>query len=180
MHIPSQGGSFCCREGRRNLASYFASCRECSCITPADGKPNVPATSDKNNDADKRLEDAASAVSCHRRHLQRGRRLAASGAISGAVSAGELGRCHLRAVLSFSWASLVKESPLPGMFWHCQGTGRGWLLLERELLSLQPGRWKESSPGACSCLGHPLLATKELRIAQSFPWCPLVISVYGL
>lgn len=57
------------------------------------------------------------------------------------------------------------------------GNGHG---LERELLSLQPGRWQESSPGACSRLGHPLLATKELRIAQSFPWCPLVISVYGL
>lgn len=36
------------------------------------------------------------------------------------------------------------------------------------------------SGALCSHLGHPLLETEELKIAQSFPWCPLVISVYGL
>lgn len=58
-------------------------------------------------------------------------------------------------------------------------------MIVRELLSLQQGRCEEGSLVImlrCTMyhLSHFLLETKELKIAQSFPWCPLVISIYGL
>lgn len=60
------------------------------------------------------------------------------------------------------------------------GTSERWLMSGRELSSLQQRRCEEDNPVTLWHLGHPLLETKELKIAQSFPSCPLVINGYGL